>query len=152
MRLRPRLLLNQRGDTIAEVLVVIGILSLILSGAFVLTNRSLQSARSAQERLSAIKLVESQVEQIKNVSGTANSATIFGPSIPNPFCINASGVVVAASNAACTMGAEGNPATGQPAYKISVSRVGNDFTVNNKWDSATGRGQETIIIKYRAYE
>src|SRR5688572_29041209 len=98
--------LNQRGDTVAEVLVVIGILSLILSGAFVLTNRSLQSARSAQERLSAIKLVESQLEQIKNVAGTVNSPTIFGTSVPNPFCINASGAVVTASDAACTMGTD----------------------------------------------
>lgn len=131
---------------------MIGILSLVLSGAFVLTNRSLQSARSAQERLSAIKLVESQVEQIKNVAGTVNSPAIFGTSVPNPFCINASGVVVTASDAACTMGTDGNTATGQPAYKISVSRSGSDFTITNQWDSATGRGKENIIIKYRVYE
>jgi prepilin-type N-terminal cleavage/methylation domain-containing protein len=153
MLLTPRYKkLDQRGDTVVEVLVVIAILSLILSGAFILTNRSLQSARSAQERLSAIKLVESQLEQIKNVAGTINSPTIFGAAVPNPFCINTSGAVVAATDAACTMGTEGNPTTGQPAYKISVTRSGNDFTVNNRWASVTGRGEETIIIKYRAYE
>lgn len=57
--------INNTGDTIVEVLIAIAIVSLVLGGAYVSTNRSFQTTRTAQERGEALKLAESQVEAIR---------------------------------------------------------------------------------------
>jgi len=141
---------SQRGDTIVEVLIAIAVVSLILGGAFVLTNRSLKGTQSAQERLNAIKLVESQLEQLKNLAATDSDA-IFGSSTPPSFCVNSSGAVVSASNAGCKVGINGNPASAEPIFNLSVSRSGNTFTVRNVWNNVKG-SQDNVEMKYRLYE
>ena len=47
--------LSERGDTLVEVLIAIAVVSLILGGAFVTTNKNLQATREAQERGNAQK-------------------------------------------------------------------------------------------------
>src|SRR6266511_6049436 len=89
--------LNQRGDTVVEVLMCIAVIGLILGGAFVLTNRSLQGPRAAQERLNGIKLVEAQFEQIKSLaSSPTTAAALF--SAPASFCINNNQQIKAAAS------------------------------------------------------
>lgn len=150
MRLiRQRLALKQRGDTIVEVLISIAVISLIMGGAFVITNRSLQGTRRAQERQNALKLVESQLEQIKNLSATSGSP-IF--SISTPVCITPAGAIVADSNAACAVDTEGNPSTTEPVFHLSISRSGNTFTVTNNWANVRGTGNDLVEMKYRVYD
>jgi type II secretory pathway pseudopilin PulG len=143
--------LTQRGDTVVEVLIAIGVLSLILGGAYILTNRSLQATRSAQERLNATKLTETQLEQIKYLAAT-NPDAIFGSSAPDPFCINNAGEVKDASDAGCRVGPDGGTPTAQPIFRLSVDRTANTFKVTNSWDSITGRGVETVQMSYKVYE
>lgn len=141
---------NERGDTVVEVLIAIAIISLILGGAFILTNRSLKGTQSAQERLNGIKLVESQLEQVKNLAATDSDA-IFGTSVSPSFCVNSSGAVVASSTASCKVGVDGNPATTEPIFNLSVTRSGNTFTVRNVWNNVKG-AQDNVEMKYRVYE
>lgn len=144
--------LKQRGDTIVEVLVAIAVISLILGGAFVLTNQSLQGSRQAQERVNALKLVESQIEQIKNFAAT-NGPAVFGPGLPASFCINSSGVIVAAGGATCTFGVDGAAATGDPSFRISATRTTagsiHTFTIVNTWQDVSGDHQNNVQMKYR---
>jgi type II secretory pathway pseudopilin PulG len=139
--------LGQRGDTIVEVLVSIAVVSLILGGAFVSTNRSLQSTRDAEERGNALKLVESQLEQLKGLDRTI----IFGTSVPASYCI-AGGAAVASSNAACTVNANGTPTTAEPAYHLTITRNGNTFSVTNTWTNVRGDTQNNVGMKYRVYQ
>lgn len=149
--------LAERGDTVVEVLISIAVVSFILGGAFVLTNRSLQGTRQAQERLNGIKLVESQLEQLKNLAAT-NSSAIFG-SAPPSFCINQAGAVVVsslnpsgvASNTSCRVGVDGNPTTNEPVFNLNVSRTANTFTVKSVWNNTQG-GQDNVEMKYKLYE
>jgi prepilin-type N-terminal cleavage/methylation domain-containing protein len=145
--------LSERGDTLVEVLIAIAVISLILGGAFVTTNRNLQNTRQAQERGNAQKLVESQIEQLKNVIAT-NPTSIFGSGAPASFCINAVGAVVASSNAACAVNAAGTATTIEPIYRLVATRSGNTFTVNNTWSKLTTGGGTTnnVQMKYRVYE
>ena len=57
--------IGNAGDTIVEVLIAIAVVSLVLGGAFTSTRRSSNTTRTAQEQGEALKLAESQVEQIK---------------------------------------------------------------------------------------
>jgi prepilin-type N-terminal cleavage/methylation domain-containing protein len=149
MQLRRLHSLTQRGDTIVEVLIAIAVISMILGGAFILTNRSLQGTRAAQERLNAIKLVEGQLEQVKNLSRTNHSA-IFGGTTPASFCIDTSSTVKSASDASCKVNSDGAPATTDPAFNLSVSRAGNTFTVKAVWNSVLNN-QDNIEMKYNVY-
>lgn len=153
MRIVPAKRLTERGDTIVEVLIAISVMSLLIGGAFVLTNRSLQGTRAAQERLNALKLVESQLEQIKNFAADpTTSDLIFGSATPASFCINSSGAVRLSSDSTCKMGISGNPTTTEPIFNLSVSRSGNTFTVVNSWNNSRGSGQDNVEMKYKVYE
>lgn len=141
--------LAERGDTIVEVLISIAIISLILGGAYVATNRSLIATHDAQERSDGLKLVESQIEQIKNLVNT-DPDEIFG-STPGAYCI-ASGAVMVSTDNACKVNAAGSYVAGsQPQYNLSITRSSNVFTVTNAWDGVTGR-PASVQMKYRLYD
>lgn len=145
---------KQRGDTIVEVLISITIISLILGGAYVTTNKSLVATRRAQERANALKLAESQLEQIKGVVATSPS-DIFGGTAPSPFCVYATGgvlKVVAASNVNCTVNTSGVATTVEPKFRLSVTRSGNTFTITDTWNDLTNATTDQVTLKYRAYQ
>lgn len=145
--------LAERGDTLVEVLIAIAVISLILGGAFVTTNRNLQATREAQERGNAQKLVESQIEQVKNVV-IRDPDSIFGAGAPSIFCINSTSTVVASTNAACAVDSSGNATSAEPIYHLTVTRSTNTFTVTNTWSKITSGGgtTNTVQMKYRTYE
>lgn len=151
MRIRNLRCLSERGDSIVEVLIAIAVISLVMGGAFVMTNRSLQGSRDGQERVNAAKLVETQVEQIKNLAST-NPNALFAVSVPASYCITSAGAVVASTNAACLVNISGTPTTAQPAFRLTITRSGNTFTVRNVWTSIRGNVQNNVEMKYRAYQ
>jgi type II secretory pathway pseudopilin PulG len=143
--------LTERGDTIVEVLIAIAVVSLVLGGAFVTTNKSLQSTRDSQERGNAFKLVESQVERIKNIAAT-NPDAIFGPTVPATYCISSAGAVVVSTNAACAVNSAGTATTAEPIYRLTITRSGNTFTVRNTWTKVRSSTTNNVEMKYRVYE
>ncbi len=132
--------LNTVGDTILEVLLCITVLSMVLAGAFVTSNKSLNASRQAEERGEAIKLAEGQLERVKSLGKTA-SAPIY--SVSSPFCIDSLNAITAPP--AC------NQTFGGAVYIVSVERVSNDYTVLVRWDRAGGGGQDRSSIVYRLY-
>jgi type II secretory pathway pseudopilin PulG len=145
---------QQRGDTIVEVLVSITVVSLILGSAFVTTNKSLQATRTSQERSNALKLAESQVEQLKGaVANPATAPTVFGAA--GAFCMYTTAgaiSVLTTPNANCTVGTGGAPTTVEPKFNLSITRSGNDFTIKNTWNNLNGKSVDQITIKYRVYQ
>jgi prepilin-type N-terminal cleavage/methylation domain-containing protein len=142
---------SQRGDTIVEVLIAMAVITMVLAGAYVVTNRSLSATRSAQERTIALKLAESQLEQVKALAA-ASPDNIFGAAAPSPFCISNVGAVVDATNAACAVDTVGAPTTKQPLFRISVARSGNDFVLTETWADVNGRNSDTLQLRYRVYD
>lgn len=148
-----RLKLRQRGDTLVEVLIAIGVISSILGGAYVVTNKSLTSSRDAQERGNALKLSEGQIERIK-AAVVSNPDDVFGPGAPSPFCLDSSNTPVATSNNACRVNALGaNAAAGEvPQYQFSITRSGNTFNLSTTWTNVRGTGNNRVDLSYKAYE
>jgi type II secretory pathway pseudopilin PulG len=141
---------SEAGDTIVEVLISIAVVSVVLAGAFVVTNRSLQATRSSQERSIALKLAESQLEQIKGLS-VSNPGIIFNASTLSPFCIVAN-VPVPASNAGCATDASGAPNSTEPVFRMTIIRTGNLFSLTENWQDVNGRNADKIQLKYRVYQ
>jgi prepilin-type N-terminal cleavage/methylation domain-containing protein len=154
---------RQRGDTLVEVLICILLVSLILTGAYVTTNRSRIGIRDAQEHAQALKLVQGQLEQLKQ-NAQADNAPVFTQAVGSQFCmVNA---VISTSGSACQQNSEGVASTEQPAYKLSVSRATcapdysppsgasqcHKFTVKATWDSIANSQPATEQIIYRLYQ
>lgn len=123
---------NNRGDTILEVLIAILIVSSILGAAYASTSRSLQVTRTAQERGEALKIAESQLEQIKTATDRSSPDVIA----PDNFCI-AGGVVTAA----CANG----------LYTTVVNHVAgsHDFVVKVTWEKLGGGPDNELELDYR---
>lgn len=147
---------NQRGDTIVEVLIAIAVMSLVLGGAYVTTNRNLLATRAAQERSNALTLVESQLEQIKSLAIT-DAASLFDTNIPTEFCISQDQAIVGADTADCKVDQSGAPTEAEPIYNLSVTRSAPDvnlgyiFEVTNTWVDPSGDHNNEVKMLYRIY-
>lgn len=153
MRL-PRKLdsVRQRGDTMVEVLIAIAVVSLILGGAYVTTNKSLQATRAAQERSTALKLAEAQMERLKGLA-ESNPASLFGPPAPpDPFCIAADNTLRLATHDDCAVNNTGAPTDTEPIYHISIERTGNTFSLTETWTNVSGQVEDSLQLSYRVYE
>jgi type II secretory pathway pseudopilin PulG len=158
---KPRCWRSEAGDTIVEVLICIMIISTVLTGAFVTTSRSQHGIRNSQEHAEALQLIESQLEQLRANARRSNS-DVFGTA--QPFCMHSTSAngptpLYAVHQAKCVLDSGGDPTTGEPAYKIGITRssggVSSDgwlFTVHVHWDSVTGQGQEKEQMVYRLYQ
>jgi len=148
---RRRRILGQRGDTIVEVLICIAIISLVLGGAFATTSKSLASTRDSQERSDGLKLVESQLEQIKELANnTTGAQQLFATT--GTFCISGYTITQAIGNA-CRMKADGSAPTSEPIYTIAITRdaATDTFTIRNTWTSTRGL-PANIQMKYRIHQ
>jgi prepilin-type N-terminal cleavage/methylation domain-containing protein len=56
---------NQAGDTLVEVLLATAILSMVLAGAFTISNRATRINQSAEERTQVSNLMQREVELLK---------------------------------------------------------------------------------------
>lgn len=154
---RPRHRLSERGDTIVEVLLAIGILGAVLSGAYVVVNRNATLNRVSQERLEAVELAESQFEKLKIIA--TNNTAAFGWT---GFCIDQNDNYAPASDVRCRVDATGAPTTGTPQYRINISRVayvslnGNPqaatrYRASLTWDNFSGDSVDTLDYYYEVY-
>lgn len=142
---------RQRGDTLVEVLICVLIVSIVLMGAYVTTQRSSRGIRNSQEHAEALKLVQSQLEQVR-ADAEDDTPQVFMAG--QPFCMVAGAPVSGANAPQCSQDNTGAPTTGQPQYKLSVTRVDSGdaglFTVQAEWDDINGgTGRETL--HYRLY-
>lgn len=129
----------QNGDTIVEVMMAIAIVSAVLVGAFVATNRSSQTTRTAQERGEALKWAEAQVELLKAAADTG-TPNLNDPSNPTPFCISGT-LIVAASTAGCRPGLYRIAITKQPVPSAYVTQV--------TWSNLSGGSDNNVQLDYK---
>lgn len=154
---------RQRGDTIVEVLICIGVVGAVLAGAFVVTNRSQLGVRDSQERAEAAKIVEGQLELLRS-NAKLHKGTIFHPKTTGVFCMNrttALPITVPGPNEdECTMDSLGAKSDEVNAYTVAInheetasgtSNAGQLFKIQVTWDSVTGSGQAQQTMYYRLY-
>lgn len=126
-----------------EVLISMAIVSMILGGAYVTSNKSLISIRDAQEHVDALKLASAEVELIKSVT----------PPTSGTFCYTLDGTIQrVASNCVLTNTGAINTTNIQPSYSVVISVDSSaTYRVNVKWDTVSGViNGGTIDMYYRA--
>lgn len=163
--------LNSRGDSIIEVLIVIAILMIIISGGYTIATRSLNGIRASQERSEATKIAEGQIEAINqrfkeintlaDLQNTVRRGYFIGyrngwapPGSPDTFCVNSiNGRGVASTDPVCTVSS---------LYKIGITTDKTEiefkggakkyqltYTVTVSWDKVGGGAEQKIDIVNR---
>lgn len=152
---------NQFGDTIVEVLIAILVVSVVLTGAYGAANRSLGIIRQSQERSEALKILEGQIELLKDSQNlgafTATKGfcmnTNLGGGIINTLDIKLNG------EGADEFGNYGGCLIINTFYHVVFSRKlagittseGYIFTVTARWDKVGGGGIEKASLSYKMY-
>lgn len=147
--------LNNRGDTIVEVLICLAILSLVLSSAYVLTNRNQATNQVAQERSESLKVADTQLELLRAYTDKHALPTF------DYFCLQANGTDVqlvemtnnpAGANptypAACTSGPGGRYTfvVWSPARATAIGGNGSSFAVTSRWAGLTTASEEVKVF------
>lgn len=160
--MRKTKILNQAGDTIVEVLLAVVVVGLAVGLGYGVASRSLKSNQQAQERVEALKQVESQVERLKKLAldGTGGPNTVFRT---ESFCIvdNGSGAnqVVTITTPPALDADNLDPANysgcEDGTYFISITpgtgADANQFNVKARWFSIGNSGKEEVNVTYRIY-
>lgn len=141
--------LSSGGDTIVEVLIAVALIGVILAGTYAIANRSSTAIRQSQERTDALKIAETQIEQLKVLSqDTSSNIFVISP----PFCtFNQTPAVpdLTTQPAASNNCKVNNGIT----YSVSINRshTGNSylFDITISWDSAVGNAlKDKVNLKY----
>ena len=132
---------KQAGDTIVEVLICIGIVGVVITGAFVVAGKSTATVQDSNERSKAELHLQTQVELLKQYLG-APGATAPNISLAKSCMENN---VVQASE--CTI------ADGGATFKVSFSPLAagsNTYRFEIKWDNVSG-GTSQMSYVYSVY-
>jgi prepilin-type N-terminal cleavage/methylation domain-containing protein len=159
------LTLNNRGDTIVEVMVVLAVLGLAISISYATANRSLLNARQAQENGRATALAQSQVEQIRADAPTKDTDDHSKFVYRNNFCISNAGSSQAVD---IPPDAVADPPPDPTHFPNECHELGgrfynivddwggpgsNDtFTVRVTWDDVLGQGRDSVTLSYRVHQ
>lgn len=160
-------ILGERGDTLVEVLIAMSIVAVVLGGAYLSSNKSLNTTQVAKERDIALRVAETQVERIRGFKTQSPNAPITNNSCMSTTTSNVanSGSLPALTadnlnsgggfyNTTCAMNSAGASYASSPngiPYYTDIEVSGNDYTVHVRWlRSGGGQNQETTL-RYRYY-
>lgn len=124
---------NKKGDTIVEVLIALTVLSLAMSISYSTVNSSINALSAARRAARATVLLQQQVELLRTTDlsswGSASNYCVI---------IEDSSTELKSGDANCIIN----------GYKISIIRVGNNYTASATWNTA---GKEYKSEMYYAF-
>lgn len=130
---------RQRGDTIIEVLIVTAVVSLVMTTAYVITNRNVRTQQNIQEQAQAQKLVGQQLEALRRepdptaMTGKCYAANLV-PQDGTDCSVDANGVTASAGSGA--------------VFKLLITYEGSDvYVASATWETLGGQ-QSTIKMYY----
>lgn len=152
--------LSKRGDTIIEVLLAIVVVSGTLGTAFATMDRGTQGTRASQERAEALKLVEGQIELLKEAREQGVVVHGLGP---NAFCMRLNGTSVETTSSHSPPQAPGDLNSDNfgnysadcsipiitGGYNLSIEESAGLFTVRARWTNVRGDVRDQVEIRYR---
>lgn len=150
--LKLRLAGSQRGDTIVEVMIVFAVMALAIVVAYGTANKSLQSARQAQEAAEATQLAQSQIEYARYLAGLNDPARNVYDSTAD-YCIyrDTAGSLkkVAATDPNCTVSSDGSRRPGS-YYQVSLTYCPTgSFGAGGRCGDIAATDRDSLIAKVR---
>lgn len=126
-----KLIFNQKGDTIVEVLIAMVILAFVLTGAYTSAQYSLNNISNAENRITALNIASGQIESLKDLlADNPTSIKVSG----GTFYVNSGGAYQAVSNPqSITENGSFYYEFTQPVYVTTDNADDYIFTVNVYW-------------------
>lgn len=155
--------LNNRGDTIVEVLIAIVVAATVLAGGFAASNSSFNSNQDALEHSQAINRAQGQAELLKANAQTITAGgstsifmggsfvestdTNFHNAVNTYFCVNDD--LTASINSTCTANAGGVASfdTYINRYQTPAGSGNYVFVITEKWQGPKGTDTVTLLYK-----
>lgn len=127
-----KLIQNQAGDTIVEVLIAIVVVSMVLVAGYITTTRSIDGMQETQEHSEGLQLAQSQLEYLHDSSSVPAANQCFDSS---DAIVGGTNCVVDSSG--CILGTTGcPPTTVEPQFKIAINQVhAATYSVAVTWQS-----------------
>ena len=148
--------LGQKGDTIVEVLIAIAIMTAVLSTAYGITNNSVKSNQESQEHGVALRLAESQIEQLKSHLEAGKTV----PGSPANFCMYTasnetnveviSGAMPSTNFGLYPANCKLDEGLAIDRYNAVIVRTGDTYRVHVDWDGPKGEVSSESLV-YRVY-
>jgi type II secretory pathway pseudopilin PulG len=160
--------INQAGDTIVEVLIATAVVSSVLAGAFLVSQKSSLAVRDSQEHSEMSQVLQGQVELVRSLalSATDNTSGIFAhpPGGTKYFCVDGSnpanpvrvdfpsGFNLPAPDADTYASYPPKCSNIQSRYNVAVTYDPSSqvFTFTGRWDRLSG-GKNQEQLSYRIY-
>ncbi len=149
--------LDQKGETLVEVVMALGILSLVLVSSYALATGTFRLGRGAGERTQAVNYLQQQAEALRayrnqvtwpefaqTVSGLSANGATFCMIPPKPTDAVRQWLPVASSNAGCTI--NGILITVTSPTPGSASEL-YDFNFAATWKTASQDNNVTLTTK-----
>lgn len=138
---------NQRGDTIVEVMIAITVISVILAGAFVVSQKSTNNVQDSQEHTMAQQVLQGQVEKLRTVLGGSDRSVatdlITLSNNGSAFCmLDASPFFATSTDARCKKV--------ENLYNLTITQAGTTYKLKATWDRL-GSSTSTADMYYRVY-
>lgn len=150
---------NQAGDTIVEVLIAVAVVSSVLVGAFIVTQKSVIAVRNSQEQSEMLQILQGQVELVRGIALSQTDHTNGVYTKNSPFCIDNSDT----SNPTRRTFLGAYPAnrtndsyspTVYPAvcrsiqniYNVAASYDGDVFMFTGRWDGTDGQKKQVQLF------
>jgi prepilin-type N-terminal cleavage/methylation domain-containing protein len=129
-------IMNQKGETIVEVLIAMAVIGSVLGSAYSIVSRNTRSYQQAHEHTEALKLAETQLEYLrKNVSNVPATAD---------FCFLENGDLKSDLND-CKFGVDNR-------YSVRVTKDTTTEVYNSivEWAGING-GTDKVSLSYKVY-
>lgn len=138
---------SNRGDTLVEVLIALAALSAIIGFTYTTTTRAQKISQLNQDRASAVKFAESQVELIRAKRDAEGIASINAAPTGTDFCVTAPTPATITFNAPAS-----NPACALPGgifrqrveFTPATGSASGFFRVVVEWDNYTSNDPTAI--------
>lgn len=141
-------ILNKKGDTIVEVMLAMTVLAMVIGGAYSIANRGMIASQQAQQRITATKIAEAQLERLKYISTipTSDDPAVINPTLPTVAnqCIDANNLTKPNGSIV------DNPDCWQDEiFNFYFEQVSPTFKLVVKWDSFHSSTQDNVVMYYR---
>jgi Tfp pilus assembly protein PilV len=145
---------DQRGETLVEVVMALGILSLVLVSSYALATGTFRLGRGAGERTQAVNYLQEQAEALRTYRNSTPSWADFQSSMANyagrTFCMQQSTDPVTSkkawkpSTADCTRDSIAIAITAQPVVTAGIANQQYNYELTATWK--TGREQNNVRL------
>ena len=133
--------LNHRGDTIVEVLISIAVASLVLAGAYAISNRNVASTQDTQEHSQALLIAQRQIEGLRALAQDSSWSGLGG----NSCVIGATPALAPAG--ACNLKSDGSTGcSAQPCYRVTITSSSGIYEVKVAWTSVLGGNSQITMV------